>query len=70
VPQVDVVERERFAGARGGLIQQPPERLLAQRDVAAAEEPLEPAHPLLPSSPRHLPLGLREWQITSVICQL
>jgi hypothetical protein len=43
VGQVEVldVQRERFGGAAGGLIEQPPERLVAQRDVAAAEEPLE-----------------------------
>ena len=41
--QVEVldVERERLVGARGGLIQQPPQRLVAQRDVAAAPQALE-----------------------------
>ena len=31
------VEREDLGGARGGLIQHPPQRLLAQRDLAAGE---------------------------------
>ncbi|MGW4958815.1 hypothetical protein ACWEPL_16430 [Nonomuraea sp. NPDC004186] len=43
VLQVEVfdVQGEDFGGAGGGLVRHPPQRLLAQRDVAAGQQPVD-----------------------------